>query len=108
MPRILSGGAYRLVTLKAPSKVSALIGSSGPNRAAWRVTLMCPDGSDPNVPANVDTVFVGPNGSTAVPLGPGKARTFTAVNPWMIGISCATLGQVVFIDWGGEPPAAGD
>ena len=104
MTRILQGAAYRLVATSTPSKVSTLVGSRGPHRAAWRVTLQCPDGSDPNVAANTDTVFAGPAGSNAVPIGPGKARTFTAVDPWDVQISCPTASQVVFIDWGGEPP----
>ena len=105
MTRILQGGALRLIPTSFPSKVATL-GQLGaiPRRPAWRVTVMCPDGSDPGVPANIDTVYAGPAGQAALPIGPGKSRTFTAVLPGDVQLVCATANQVAFVDWGGEPP----
>lgn len=83
-------------------KMGTLLGGSGfaPFDRLVEVTLYCPDGSDPNISANTDTVYVGPNGTAAFPLGPGGTLTIVTSNPYAIGIACATDSQLVFLSWG--------
>jgi hypothetical protein len=108
VPSILTGDAYKVTTATRVSKLTTLLNSrAGPRRRAWRVVLYCPDGGDPGIAANTDTVYAGPDGKAAFPIRPGGTVTFTNVYPWDIAMISATAAQLVFIAWGAEGPGEG-
>jgi len=66
-----------------------------------RMVFYCPDGSDPGIPANTDTVYVGPNRTSDFPIQPGAWTEMQDINPWDVAIRCATSNQLVFFHFGG-------
>jgi hypothetical protein len=79
-------------------------GPKGEKGKVYEVTVYCPDGSDPNIAANTDTVYAGPAGTAGWPLGPGATKTWYWVNPWDMAFKCASASQKVYITFGGSKP----
>ncbi len=98
----VAGDAARVTV---PVKTSGLIGTllNYPRMRVRveRIVLYCPDGTDPGIPANTDTVYVGPNKAAAFPLQPGAWTEMQNVNPFDIACVTATASQLLFIHFGG-------
>lgn len=109
MGATIAPGTIRAVAGASPATLSSITGYPDPGVKAQCVTIYCPDGGDGlnGPPANSDAVWVSGGRDAAFPLGPGRSTSLWNQDPYAITVWSETSNQLVFVNWGGEPPDGG-
>ena len=99
--------AVTIPTAGGPVTYRALARQDGPRGEkgkVYEVTVYCPDGSDPNIAPNTDTVYAGLQGPP-VPPRPGLHQDVELGQPVGHGLP-VRLGRarIVFVTFGGSKP----
>jgi hypothetical protein len=101
MPSPVSGFSQRVTVPQHGETLGPLMGGARMGIRVKKLVLYCPDGTDPGIAANTDTVYVGENKSSAFPLQPGAWTEMLDVNPFDVGCRSDTASQLLFFHFGG-------
>lgn len=102
MPFEGDSGVLKTVAGSAPQSLQQYTNQAPGEGKCRTFSIYCPDGTDPGIAANTDTVYVGPNKSAAFPIAPGGWKDFEDVDPALVSFMCATANQLVFFAFGGS------